>query len=147
VTQLVPLGVGVAIRQWRPTVAGRLQGPANLVSKVLNLLAVGLILVTHFPLLLEIRPVGLVGMLALLVASWAAGGLLGGRDRDVRRAMTLTTALRNVGVGLVIASGAFAGTPAVTAALAYGLFGVIGSLLLALRWAHVAPAAQPVVRA
>jgi predicted Na+-dependent transporter len=50
--------------------------------------------------------------------------------------MTLTTSLRNVGVGLVIASSAFADTPAVTAALAYGLFAVVASLLLALVWAR-----------
>jgi BASS family bile acid:Na+ symporter len=50
--------------------------------------------------------------------------------------MTLTTSLRNVGVGLVIATGAFAGTAAVTAAVAYGLFEVVGSLLLALWWAR-----------
>ena len=36
----------------------------------------------------------------------------------------------NAGVGLVIASSAFPGTPALTAALAYGLFAVAGSLLL-----------------
>ena len=35
--------------------------------------------------------------------------------------MALTTALRNVGVGLVIVTGNFAGTPAVSAALAYGI--------------------------
>ena len=51
-----------------------------------------------------------------------------------RKAMTLATSLRNVGVGLVIATGAFAGTPAVTATLIYGLFEVLGSLLLALWW-------------
>jgi BASS family bile acid:Na+ symporter len=73
-------------------------------------------------------------MLALLIASWAAGWLLGGPGTDARKAMTLTTSLRNVGVGLVIASSAFAGTPAVTAALAYGLFAVVGSLFLALAW-------------
>jgi BASS family bile acid:Na+ symporter len=56
--------------------------------------------------------------------------------------MTLTTSLRNVGVGLVIASAAFAGTPAVTATLAYGLFGVVGSLLLALGWARQPPAVE-----
>jgi len=50
--------------------------------------------------------------------------------------MTLTTSLRNVGVGLVIATGIFAGTPAVTAVLVYGLFEVLGSLLLALGWAR-----------
>jgi BASS family bile acid:Na+ symporter len=136
VTQLVPLGVGVALRQWRPALADRLQKPANLTSKVLNLVAVGCILATQFHLLAEIRPRGLVGMLALLIASWVAGWLLGGSNTDSRKAMTLTTALRNVGVGLVIASSAFPGTPALTATLAYGLFAVVGSLLLAVAWAR-----------
>jgi BASS family bile acid:Na+ symporter len=136
VTQLLPLGVGVAVRQWRPLLADRLQKPAILVSKVLNLVAVGFILVAQFQLLTEIRPLAYVGMLALLVASWAAGWLLGGPKTDHRKTMTLTTSLRNVGVGLVIATGAFAGTPAVTAVLVYGLFEVLGSLLLALAWAR-----------
>src|SRR5262245_370134 len=142
VTQLVPLGVGMAVRQWRPNLAERLRHPANLVSKVLNLLAVGLILVGQFRLLAEIRPIGFVGMLALLVASWAAGWLLGGSGSDDRKAMTLTTSLRNAGVGLVIATGAFAGTAAVTATLAYGLFAVVGSLFLALWWGRRQPASQ-----
>jgi BASS family bile acid:Na+ symporter len=142
VTQLVPLCVGMAVRQWRPNLAERLRHPASLVSKVLNLLTVGLILVVQFRLLAEIRPVGFVGMLALLVASWAAGWLLGGPGGDDRKAMTLTTSLRNAGVGLVIATGAFAGTAAVTATLAYGLFAVVGSLVLALWWGRREPASQ-----
>jgi BASS family bile acid:Na+ symporter len=136
------LCAGVAVRQWRPTLAERLQKPANLVSKVLNLAVVGFILVTQARLLTDIRPRGFVGMLALLFASWAAGWLLAGPGAGVRRAMTLTTSLRNVGVGLVIASSAFAGTPAVTAVLAFGLFAVAGSLLLALVWARWAPATE-----
>jgi BASS family bile acid:Na+ symporter len=145
VTQLLPLGVGLAVRQWRPLLAERLQKPANLLSKILNLTAVVCILVTQFHLLLEIRPRGFVGMLALLIASWAAGWLLGGRATDIRKAMTLTTSLRNVGVGLVIATGSFAGTPAVTAVLAYGLLGVVGSLALAAAWGRRATTGeQPV---
>lgn len=136
VTQLIPLCMGVGLRQWRPTLANRLQGPATLASKILNLLVVGLILIVQFHLLAEIRPGGFVGMLALLLASWIFGWLLGGLESGVRKAMTLTTSLRNVGVGLVIATGSFAGTAAVTATLAYGLFAVIGSLLLALGWAR-----------
>jgi BASS family bile acid:Na+ symporter len=135
-TQLVPLGVGVAVRQWRPLLAKRLQRPALLVSKILNLLVVVLILATQSHLLAAIRSLGFVGMLVLLLASWAAGWLLGGPQPDARKAMTLTTSLRNVGVGLVIATGTFAGTPAVTAVLVYGLCEVIGSLLLALGWAR-----------
>jgi BASS family bile acid:Na+ symporter len=145
-TQLVPLCVGVAVRHWRPLLAERLQKPANLASKLLNLAAVASILAVQFNELAAIRPRGVLGMLALLAGSWAAGWLLGGQGVDARKAMTLTTSLRNVGVGLVIASGAFAGTPAVTAVLAFGLFAVVGSLLLALgwaRWGSVVPTGPP----
>jgi BASS family bile acid:Na+ symporter len=135
-TQLVPLGVGMAVRQRRPRLAERLLKPAQLGSKVLNLAAVGLILVTQFHLLMETPARGFIGMLILLLAGWAAGWLLGGPGPDTRKAMTLTTSLRNVGVGLVIATGSFPGTPALTAVLVYGLFGVVGTLFLALGWAR-----------
>ena len=39
---------------------------------------------------------------------------------------------------LVIATGTFPGSPAVTAALAYGVFGIVGSLVLALAWGRPA---------
>jgi BASS family bile acid:Na+ symporter len=136
VTQLLPLGAGVVVRQWRPLLASRLQRPATLVSKLLNLTVVGVVVLTQLELLTEIRLRGFIGMLALLVASWAAGWLLAGAKADMRRTMTLTTSLRNVGVGLVIATGTFAGTPAVSAVLVYGLFEVVGSLALALVWAR-----------
>jgi BASS family bile acid:Na+ symporter len=133
-TQLAPLCVGLLARHWRPALADWLLKPAILASKVLNLLAVGVILVAQFHLFAEIRLLAFVGMLMLLIASWAAGWLLAGSDSGSRKAMTLGTSLRNVGLGLVIATGAFPGTPAVTAVLVYGLLEVLGSLLLALWW-------------
>jgi bile acid:Na+ symporter, BASS family len=134
VTQLVPLLVGLLVRHRRPQLAERLQGPFELVSKILNLSVAGLILATQFYMLAEIAIRGFVGMLILLAASLAIGWLAGGSGRDNRKAMALTTALRNVGVGLVIVTANFAGTAAVSAALAYGIVEVFGSLLLALWW-------------
>jgi len=99
------------------------------------------VLAVYFPLLAAIRLRGYVGMLALLLASWAAGWLLGGPGADNRRALALTTSLRNVGVGLVIATTNFGGTAAVTAVLAYGIFEIVGSVLLALAWGR-APLAR-----
>ncbi len=55
-TQLLPLCVGPAVRHLRPVWADRPQRPANLLSKVLNLIAVTLILVAQFPQLAAIRP-------------------------------------------------------------------------------------------
>jgi bile acid:Na+ symporter, BASS family len=134
VTQLLPLLVGLLVKHWRPQLADRLAGPLELISKVLNLGVVGLILASQFQMLADIRLRGFVGMLLLLAGSLLIGWFAGGSKRDSRKTMALTTALRNVGVGLVIVTGNFAGTPAVSAALAYGIVEVLGSLLVALWW-------------
>jgi bile acid:Na+ symporter, BASS family len=131
VTQLVPLCVGLALRHFYPETSAKLEKPAKRLSTVLNLALICLILIAQYRMLLEIQFRGLIGMLVLLVATLAIGWLLGSRDVEDRKTMMLTTALRNVGVGLVIANGAFAGTPALTAVLAYGLIEVGGSLLVA----------------
>ena len=89
-------------------------------------------------MLAQIRLRGFVGMLMLLSGTLAIGWLAGAPRQDARRTMALTTALRNVGVGLVIVTGSFAGTPAVSAALAYGIVEVLGSLLVALWWGRSA---------
>jgi bile acid:Na+ symporter, BASS family len=138
ITQLLPLCLGLGLRHWRPSLAEKLLKPANLISAILSLLTIGLILYAQFHLLAEIRLRGYVGMLILLVASFVAGWLLGGPGGENRKAMTLTTSLRNVGVGLVIAAGNFANTAAVTAVLAYGIIEIFGSLLLAVAWGRMA---------
>jgi hypothetical protein len=46
----------------------------------------------------------------------------------VRKALAVTTAARNAAVGLVIVTSNFAGTPAVTAVVAYALVSILGAL-------------------
>jgi BASS family bile acid:Na+ symporter len=134
ITQLLPLLLGLLVRHRRPQLAERLLGPFELASKLLNLSAAGLILATQFQMLAQIRTRGFVGMLILLVGSLVIGWLAGGPGTANRRTMALTTSLRNVGVGLVIVTGNFAGTPAVSAALSYGIVEVLLSLLVAFWW-------------
>src|SRR5262249_10505562 len=134
ITQLLPLLLGLVVRHWRPPLAERLLNPFELVSKILNLSVVVLILATQFSMLMEIKLRGFAGMLLLWPATLIIGWLAGGPGSDNRKTMALTTALRNVGVGLVIVTGIFAGPPAVSAALAYGIVEVLGSLLVALWW-------------
>jgi BASS family bile acid:Na+ symporter len=135
-TQLLPLLLGLMVRHRRPQLAHRLFAPLELVSKALNLGVAGLILSTQFRMLADIPLAGFAGMLVLLAASLFIGWLAGGPGRDNRRTMALTTSLRNVGLGLVIVTGNFTGTPAVSAALAYGIVEVLGSLVAALWWAR-----------
>ena len=137
VTQLVPLGVGIAFRQFRPRQAEWLQPPAVRLSRFLNLAAVGLILIAQSRSLTEIQPRGLLGMCLLLAASGLIGWLLGGRNAAARRSLTVTTSLRNIAVGLVVATSCFANTPALTAVVSYGLLSLLGTLGLSLWLGYV----------
>jgi bile acid:Na+ symporter, BASS family len=142
ITQLLPLLAGLLVNHWHPQLAARLLAPFERVSKLLNLGVVGLILATQFQMLAEIRLMAFLGMLLLLAASLAIGWLMGGPGAELRKTMALTTALRNAGLGLVIVTGTFAGTPAATATLAYGIFAVLGTLLVALWWGRQRSAPQ-----
>ncbi|HKQ47937.1 MAG TPA: bile acid:sodium symporter [Phycisphaerae bacterium] len=133
-TQLAPLMIGLAVRHGWPSVAQKVKSPSDKLSAILSLVTLGFLLVIQFPALKEIRLVGFGGMGILLIASLASGWILGGPGRADRSALALTTSLRNVGVGLVIATRTFADTPAVLAVAAYGIVEIIGSVLVALWW-------------
>lgn len=133
-TQLLPLYAGLAVNHWHPDLAARLLVPAVAVGKVLNAATFAVILTTHFPQLLDISPGGILAMLTLLGVSLGVGWIAGGPWSGNRKAVALTTSIRNVGLSLVIAAGGFAGPSAVTAVLAYGLVQLLGSFLLALWW-------------
>jgi bile acid:Na+ symporter, BASS family len=143
VTQLLPLCGGLAISHWRTALAARWLSPMIAISKILNAATLVLILTAQFPQLLDVvRPGGILAMLILLGVSLGAGWIAGGRRSGNRKAVALTTAIRNVGLGLVITAGAFSGTPAATAVLVYGLVQLLGSFLLALWWRRSPPMAE-----
>jgi BASS family bile acid:Na+ symporter len=138
--QLLPLCVGLLVRHQHPSLADRLKRPAGMLSALLNLLLLAAILFVQFRGLAEIRLVGYVGMLSLLLATMLAGGLAGGRRRENRKGLVITTAVRNVGVGLVIVTGSFPGTAAITSITVYALFQTLVVLLVALAWGRLTPA-------
>lgn len=73
-------------------------------------------------------------MLLLLIATLAIGWLAGVSDSRNRKATALSTSIRNSAVSMVIAIGSFAGTLALPAVVGFGIFGVLGSLVLAIWW-------------
>ena len=144
-TQFLPLCVGLFVSQKNPAMAAKLKTLASRLCTLLNIVLLSVILAVQFRMLVEIRIVGYFGMLALVIASLAAGWLFGS-SRDARRkTLALTTAVRNVGVALVIASGSFAGTAAVTATTAFALFQTVVIALVAMAWGRftIAPAGLP----
>ena len=87
---------------------------------------------------------GYLGMLVLVLVGVRAGWVLGGPGRANRTAMTMATSVRNVGVSLVIATGSFAGTKAVTAATAFAIFQTLVMGLVALGWGRLMAATPEV---
>ena len=135
--QLLPLAIGVSVRHRWPAVAGRLQRPARLLSLLLNLALLGTILTVQFDALIAIPLRAFGGMTALVLAGIVAGWVLGGTGGPDRTAMAMATSVRNVGVTLVIAVASFPGTPALTAATAFGLFQTVLVALIALAWGRL----------
>src|SRR5262245_17081368 len=127
-SQMLPLGIGLAIHHWAPRLTRWIDKPVGLLANLLLLAGVGLILATQYQTLSAVRLRGWAGMFLLLAASLVIGWLCGEPARATRKALALTTALRNVAVGLVIVSTNFAGTPAVTAVVAYALVSILGAL-------------------
>jgi BASS family bile acid:Na+ symporter len=136
--QLIPLGIGLAVRRVRPLLADRLKGPFGKLSTILNLVTFGAIIAAQFHVLREIRPSAYAGMLVLVLLSIAAGWGTGVTGPGNRAAMVMATAVRNVGVAMVIATGSFAGTAAVTAATAFGVFQTVLMAAAALVWGRIA---------
>lgn len=141
-TQLLPLCCGLAISHRRPDLATRWLSPAVAISKVLNAATLALILTSQFPQLLDVQTGEIMGMLILLGISFGTGWLAGCRWSGERKAVALTTSIRNVGLGLQITTSAFAGTSAATTVLVYGLVQLLGSFLLALWWRRSASLAE-----
>ena len=132
VTQLLPLALGLGIHHRAPRMTQAIARPVGVLGNVLLLALVVLIVVAQLETLSAIRARGWAGMVLLLLTSLGIGWVCGGPELATRKALAVTTAIRNVAVGLVIASSNFAGTPAVTAVVAYGLVSLLGALGFAL---------------
>ena len=132
ITQMLPLALGMVIHHAAPRLARWIVKPVSVLANVLLLVLIGLIVATQYETLAAIRFRGWMGMNLLLLASLCIGWFCGGPDTPTRKAMAVTTATRNAAVALVIVTGNFAGTPAVTAVVAYGLMSTVGALACAL---------------
>lgn len=138
--QLLPLCVGLWIRNSHPLLTERLQRPAKALSLSLNLLLLVFIIAVQFQTLADIHLRGYFGMMCLVLATLLAGALVTKWPHsEAGRSMIMTTGVRNVGVSLVIATASFPGTAAITSATAYAIFQTITVAIVALAWGRLTP--------
>ena len=142
-TQILPLGIGMLVHSRLQKHAAKLQKRANLLSAVLSLVVFALIISLQYKTLAEIRWVGFVGLTLLILLCLAAGWIVGGQVIGIRRAVSLTTAARNVGVALVIATASFPDSAAVTAVIVVAIFQTVLLTLISLSMGRFSSVPQP----
>ncbi len=122
VAQLIPLGVGVAMRAWMPALAARIEPPLARVSNAV-MLVFGLVCV--YLLRSQLVAIGWMPLAAgvvLTASALAIGATVAGRDAAARPQGAIAAAMRNPGLALYIATvnNAPAGTMAAVLAYAIG---------------------------
>jgi BASS family bile acid:Na+ symporter len=131
-TQLLPLASALSFRAWKPVLASRLVKPLNMLSQaLLVVLLLGTILV-QWRDMLAFGPMPLAETVFLIAVTLAIGWWLGGPKTETRKTLAITTANRNLGVGLIIATQNFAGTATGACVAVYGVVGILVTLGLAL---------------
>lgn len=102
--QWAPLGAGIAWRRIDPVRAARLTAPVVRLGTVLLAVTVVLILVDAWTVTIEAGVRGVAAIVAVTAAGLAIGHLLGGREASARTAAAVTTAARNPGLALLVAT-------------------------------------------
>lgn len=142
--QVLPLLLGVLLRQKLPALAERLERPLEKLANLLLLLLLVVILVKAGPSLLAAVPLdpgALLAMGLLIVISLGMGRLLGGENPREGLTTALVTAMRNPGLALLFAAQHGQGLPGLKVwILAYVLITVLISIPLVRRSSRSAAA-------
>lgn len=125
---LLPLGIGIAIREIAPVFAGRIWRLIYQISMVLVLLAFVPVLIQVWPALVNLIGNGTVlAMAAVTLIALAGGHLLGGPDRRDRATLAMASAVRHPGIAISIAGASFHDPRVSAAVLLFLLVGLVAA--------------------
>ncbi len=128
--QLIPIAVGMTVCQTSPTWKARLLKVVPKIGQIGLLVAVAFIVAAE---LKQIVSVGLVGHLInlglVLVMLTVGHFMLVGETPDKRRALAVSTAVRNIPIAFLIANQNFPGTAVAGVALVFAVLSMIVSVV------------------
>ena len=131
--QLLPLGIGAALRAWRPGMAARLEPRLAVISNLMLLALAVLCVVALGPRFAAIGWAPFFAGVGLTICALVAGAIFAGRDATVRPAAAIAAGMRNPGLALLIAT-RNAAPPDVTAAVFEYALGLAVIVLLFVTW-------------
>jgi predicted Na+-dependent transporter len=136
--QLIPIGIGMAICQWRPFWAQKLLKFVSRVGQIGLVAGVGLLLASQFQHILSISVLTYLVLVLLVVGCLLIGDwTLVGEPDDKRRALAVSTAIRNIPLAFLIASASFPDSAVGPVTLVFSVLTMVLSVLYGkLRKAH-----------
>lgn len=128
--QLIPISIGMAIRQYTPNWAELLLNFVPKIGKIGLIVGVGLLLVSQSEHIMSITPVTYL-VLALLVMGCLFIGdmMLISEPEDKRRALAVSTAIRNIPLAFLIAGSSFPDSAVGPVTLVFSVFTMVLSIL------------------
>jgi BASS family bile acid:Na+ symporter len=128
--QLIPLGLGMTINHFSRPWSEKLLAIVPRIAQVGFVISIALIIVLQGQLIIDLGVLPNVAVVLAIIVCLLIGDLmmLGERPRQ-RRTLALTTAIRNVALGLLIVNNNYPGTPAVAVVLVFGLLSNVIAIL------------------
>ena len=125
---VLPLGLGMLVRQILPGLASRIAKPLSIAANLVIVAIVLLITIKAFPALLGLGGTAFLVMALLTLITLVCGHLLGGPNPEDRTALATASSLRHPGLALLIAKVDFPGEPVAAVVLACILVAIVASL-------------------
>jgi len=123
--QLLPIGLGAALRAWRPAAAASLEARLQRVLNPALLAVAALLVVVLWPLLAEVGWTPFLAGAGLTSCALAIGTACAWRDAAARPVVAVAAAMRNPGLALLIATANKLPSTVVAAALGYAAGGAL----------------------
>jgi bile acid:Na+ symporter, BASS family len=141
-TVMFSVGLGMALRHCRTAVAAMIEPGLRRIASVLLLATVVLVLINLWGIVATTRAHALAAIALTTVAALATGHVLGGPAPAMRTAVAITSAARNPGLALLVATQNQAPPAVVATILAYLAVSVvtIGPYVAWRRWRGSRPA-------
>ncbi len=127
--QLVPIWIGLALREWFFDLADDLEQPVIKLGSFLLMGLVVVIMAVALPKVLTVGPISVIGAVLFATACLLAGHFLGGPEPESRLTIAVANSSRNAGLALALATANFPDAGILAAIATYAAFSsVAGSI-------------------
>jgi BASS family bile acid:Na+ symporter len=124
--QLIPIGFGMAIKHFSQKWTDKLLLVIPRIGQVGLLISIVMIIAVQGKLIIELGVLpNLAVVLAIFVSLLIGHWMMFGETAERQRSLAISTAIRNVGLGLLIVNNNYPGTPAVAVVLVFGILSMV----------------------